>query len=312
MRHISILTVIMTASIIFSGLIAAELYEGQKIKVVKKGSHFRLGVVIKSLDQEKLDAYQLKGGAEIVKVLPNSVAAKIGLKKEDVITKFDGQEIDEPSTLHDIISDVEESKEVELEILRDGKTIKLKAILELQEDKDFSLNLDDDELNLHLEEIKEIPRIIKKSIRMVPQKGGFLGIRGSGLSDQLKTYFEVDNGVLIEEVIEDSPADSIGLKAGDVITEINNKTIEDYRDLIRVLNYYDPGETVNIKYSRKGKSNTVKVTLRKKEYGHHQWLDDGGEEMIIDVPEFHLDHEKMLEFEKQMEDNKIDIDIFFI
>jgi len=312
MRHISILTVIMTASIIFSGLIAAELYEGQKIKVVKKGSHFRLGVVIKSLDQEKLDAYQLKGGAEIVKVLPNSVAAKIGLKKEDVITKFDGQEIDEPSTLHDIISDVEESKEVELEILRDGKTIKLKAILELQEDKDFSLNLDDDELNLHLEEIKEIPRIIKKSIRMVPQKGGFLGIRGSGLSDQLKTYFEVDNGVLIEEVIEHSPADSIGLKAGDVITEINNKTIEDYRDLIRVLNYYDPGETVNIKYSRKGKSNTVKVTLRKKEYGHHQWLDDGGEEMIIDVPEFHLDHEKMLEFEKQMEDNKIDIDIFFI
>ena len=316
MRCISIITVVLAGIIMFSGLNAAEVQEKHKIKIVKEASHFRLGVVVRSLDQEKLEANQLKGGAEIIKVLPNSVAEEIGLKKEDVIIKFDGKDIDEASKLHELITEVKEQKEVELEILREGKNVRLKAMLKPQEDKDFLLHLDDDELNIHLEGIKEIPRIIKKQIKMIPQKGGFLGIKGTNLSDQLKSYFEVDHGVLVEEVIEETPADSIGLKAGDVITEINNKKIEDYQDLIRALNYYDPGETVNIKYSRKGKSKVVKVTLREKKFGHHhgfKWMSDGGEEMIIDHNhENQLDYEKMFELEKELEDIKIDIDIYFI
>jgi C-terminal processing protease CtpA/Prc len=315
MRCISVITVLLIGIIMISGLYAAELHEGHKIKIVKKGSHFRLGVVVKSLEQEKLDAYQLKGGAEVVKVLPNSAAEEIGLKKDDVIIEFDGQEIREASRLHEVISEIEESKEVNLEILREGKKVKLKAMLKPQEDKDFLLHLDEEDFNVHLEELKELPHIIKKKIKIISQKGGFLGIRGSGLSDQLKEYFEVDNGVLIKEVIEDTPADSVGLKAGDVITKINNKEIEDYQDLIRALNYYDPGETVNIKYSRKGKSKEVKVTLKEKEFGHHgfKWMGGGGEEVIIDeIPDIHIEHEKMMELKEELEDIEIDIDIYFI
>ena len=56
-----------------------------------------------------------------------------------------------------------------------------------------------------------------------------------------------------------------------MITEISGKKIEDYRDLIRTVNYYDPGETVEVKYSRKGKSSSVKVELgeRKRMKRHH-------------------------------------------
>jgi len=316
MRFISVITVVLLGMMMFSTTYAAELYEGQKIKIVKKGPHFRLGVVVKSIDQERLDALKLKGGAEVIEVLPNSTASEIGLKKEDVIIKFDGEDIDEPSKLHELISEVEESKEVELEIQREGKKITLEAMLKPHEDKDFMLHLDDDDFDVHLDKLKELPRIIKKKIKMIPQKGGFLGIRGSGLSDQLKTYFEVDHGVLIEEVIEDTPADSIGLKAGDVITEINSKPIDDYQDLIRALNYYDPGETVNVKYSRKGTNKEAKVTLKEKKFGHHhgfKWMGDGSDEIMIEnFPEFHLDEEKMLELEKELEDIKVDIDIYFI
>ena len=43
------------------------------------------------------------------------------------ITQFDGKEINDASDLHDLVTEIEEQKEVELEILRDGKKIKLKA-----------------------------------------------------------------------------------------------------------------------------------------------------------------------------------------
>ena len=116
MRCISIITVVLAGIIMCSALNAAEVQEKHKIKIVKEASHFRLGVAVRSLDQEKLAANQLKGGAEIIKVLPNSVAEETGLKKGDVITKFDRKDIDEASSLHNLITEIEEQKEVELEI----------------------------------------------------------------------------------------------------------------------------------------------------------------------------------------------------
>lgn len=62
------------------------------------------------------------------------------------------------------------------------------------------------------------------------------------------------------------------MKAGDVITQINDREIEDYRDLVRTIRYYDPGETVEVKYTRKGKSSSVKVELgERKKMKWHQF-----------------------------------------
>ena len=160
MRSNSAIAVVLMGILIFSSLNAAEVQQKHKIKIVKEGSHFRLGVVVKSLDPEKLEDLKLKGGAEIVKVLPNSVAEETGLKKEDVITKFDGKDINEASTLHSLITEIEEQKEVELEIMREGKKVKLKAMLKPQEeDEDFLVHLNKDEFDLQLEELEELKEI---------------------------------------------------------------------------------------------------------------------------------------------------------
>ena len=96
------------------------------------------------------------------------------------------------------------------------------------------------------------------------KKGGYLGIQVKELSDQLQSYFEVPYGVLIEEVMKDSPAEKAGLKAGDVITSINDRRIEDSEDLIRTINYFNPEEEVDVVFYRKGAKKEVTALLDEK------------------------------------------------
>jgi len=99
--------------------------------------------------------------------------------------------------------------------------------------------------------------------------GGYLGVKVKEISGQLLEYFEVKNGVLIEEVKKNSPAGKAGLMAGDVIISINNRIIEDNQDLIRTVSYYNPQEKIKLKFSRKGKHKETTVVLEKKPV--HQW-----------------------------------------
>lgn len=316
--------ILVAVIFMFNIMQAADLHEEKQIKIVKEESRFRLGIVVKTLDSEKLKQHQLTGGVEVIKVLPNSAAVEAGLKKGDIIVSCNGKMIDEASTLREIITENKERQEVKMNVIREGKTIEVKATLNAYEggEEKYHVHIDPEDLDIDLKELEEIPKIIKKSIKIGPQKGGYLGIRGRTLSEQLKDYFEVKNGVLIEEIIEDSPADSVGLKAGDIIIEIENKKIDDYSDLIRSVNYHDAGEVVKLSYVRKGKEKQISVRLQDKRYPHHsfKWIEEGEKEMIFeDLENFHFNHEKMLELQEEMKDIqeelkeiKIDIDIYFI
>jgi len=130
--------------------------------------------------------------------------------------------------------------------------------------------VDDDDIDVLVGKALRAPHIVrhlrKHGFPPFPEeKGGYLGVRGSDLSDQLKEYFEVKQGILVEEVVEDSPAEKAGMKAGDVIYRINDRDIRDFGDLMRTINYYDPDEQITVYYVRKGKKGSVKVTLGKKE-----------------------------------------------
>ena len=265
-----LLSIIFMVSIFIANCSAAKHPDDKKLIVKTKGRP-ALGVVVINVDDDELAKLNLHGGAKVKKVMKDSEAERIGLKEGDIIVKFDGSDISDPKDLQAMISDIDEEKKVEIEVMRDGKEQKFEANLKPGENGPFWAWGNDGDFNFDFDAIPH-------HFMSFNGKGGFLGVETEELSDQLKKYFGVDHGVLIENVIEDSPAEKAGLKAGDVITEISGKKIEDYGDLIRTVNYYDPGETVEVKYSRKGKSSSVKVELgEKKKMNWHHFRPDGPE-----------------------------------
>lgn len=124
------------------------------------------------------------------------------------------------------------------------------------------------------DDIKKI-KIIKKHKMidepfLIDEKAGFLGVQIQDLSDQLSDYFKVKdgNGVLVSEVVEDSPAEKAGLKAGDIITKVDDKKIENAGDLTTTIRGYEPETKVSISVIRDGKKKKLKATLSEAEHNY--------------------------------------------
>ena len=92
---------------------------------------------------------------------------------------------------------------------------------------------------------------------------GYLGITMQDLSDELIEGMDlnVKQGVLINEVMEGSPAEEAGLQDRDVIVAFDGKEVESTSDLQELVGHVEPGSKVKIKVIRDGKKKTLKVTI---------------------------------------------------
>jgi S1-C subfamily serine protease len=77
----------------------------------------------------------------------------------------------------------------------------------------------------------------------------------------------VDSGVLIAAVTARGPADRAGLKAGDVIVQMDGKTVSDVASLGDILLSKKPGDTVSVQVYRGNQQRTVQVTLGELQIG---------------------------------------------
>jgi len=109
---------------------------------------------------------------------------------------------------------------------------------------------------------------VKKMIKfhepmMMKEPSGFLGVHIQDLTGQLAEYFKIKDGkgVLVSEVVEDGPADKAGLKAGDIITKIDDKDISTTAELSDAVREYAPESKVTVSVLRDGKSKNFKATL---------------------------------------------------
>ena len=74
---------------------------------------------------------------------------------------------------------------------------------------------------------------------------------------------KVNDGVVILEVVKDSPAEKAKLQKGDVITKLNDKTISSLAEFRYELYKYEVGNKINITYIRNNKEETTSITLGK-------------------------------------------------
>ncbi len=91
----------------------------------------------------------------------------------------------------------------------------------------------------------------------------FLGVRVADLPDYLKSYLNISYGVLVVEVIKDSPAEKAGIKKDDIILEFDNKPVYSYDDLIDLIMQSTVGQKVKIKILRKNQELYLYPTIGK-------------------------------------------------
>ena len=88
--------------------------------------------------------------------------------------------------------------------------------------------------------------------------GAALEERIVGIGVELKSH---DNGALINDVLENSPAAQGQLKSGDVITRFNGKEINGLAGLIVAINKHKVGDKVTVEFLRGARTHTAEVTL---------------------------------------------------
>ena len=92
----------------------------------------------------------------------------------------------------------------------------------------------------------------------------FLGVQLQELDDALMRALDLPEdgaGVLVAQVLEDTPAAQAGLEEGDVIVAVDGRTIRSVRALRRRIARHDPGEKVEIEILRRGHEKKLEVEL---------------------------------------------------
>jgi serine protease Do len=91
---------------------------------------------------------------------------------------------------------------------------------------------------------------------------GSIGISfKEGLSSSVNRVYGFKNGVLVQEVQPDGPADKGGLKPGDIITTIDGRPVKDGDDLVNDIASRRPGSSIRLGYLRDGKPADATVTI---------------------------------------------------
>jgi 2-alkenal reductase len=109
--------------------------------------------------------------------------------------------------------------------------------------------------------------VVRRVVPVLIEQGAYrwpwLGVEGTGVNLLLARELNLDsqNGAYIARTVEGGPAADAGLRADDVVVELNGEPIENYNELLTLVAFSEPGEQVQLTVIRDGEPQTVNVTL---------------------------------------------------
>jgi serine protease Do len=199
-------------------------------------------------------------GVVVDTVRAGTPADRAGVRAGDVVVEFDGDRIRSARQFTRVVQETRPDRSVTMVVTRNGARQSLNVTPEIA-GRDLAripgLRLPPDvDLNI---DIPELPQVyVGTSVRR-------LGAQLSPLSDQLAEYFGVPGGALVTSVEPNSVAARAGLKAGDVITSVNGRAIDQPSDAARELRDVDAKQNVELRVMRDKKSVTMKMTMPERE-----------------------------------------------
>ena len=223
-----------------------------------------LGVELHEVNGETAKELKLPAerGVVLSSIVPDSPAAKAGLKENDVVTEINGQRVEGAAQFRRMIHEIPAGRTAQLTVWRDGRAQTVSVTLGKAEERRHSFKVfpapgAPGSFTFNMPEIPMIPPMEWNGTLML---GGQprLGIDAEDLNGQLGAFFGAPDGegILVREVNPGSAAEKAGVKAGDVITSINGERVRTVGELRQKL---------AAKREAKDKEQTVKLgVLRNK------------------------------------------------
>lgn len=219
-----------------------------------------LGVQLNEVSSDTAKELRLPAerGVVISSIVPDSPAAKAGLKENDVVTEINGQRIEGVAQFRRIIRETPAGRTAQITVWREGRAQTLSVTLGKAEDRRHSLRMftpapgTPGTFAFRMPEIPAIPSMEWDGRRLLMGGQPRLGIDAEDLNGQLGTFFGAPDGegILVREVNPGTPAEKAGVKAGDVITSVNGERVRTIGDL---------REKLAAKREAKDKDQTVKL-----------------------------------------------------
>jgi S1-C subfamily serine protease len=242
--------------------------------LVKIGSAY-LGVDLDEVVKEDVARLKLpeERGALVRSVEDGSPAQKAGLKADDVIVRFQGENVHTARQLARLVREQPSGRSVSIEALRGGASQRLQATLDERAGgrgwsfdwPDFTWKGFDHDLAIRVPPVPPAAPRAPLAPSFSFSFGGprKLGIEYQEIGDQLARFFKLseDRGVLVSRVEDDSPAAKAGIKAGDVLLKVSGRSVKDGEDLRDELRRADPGSEIAVTVQRDGKPQELKVKL---------------------------------------------------
>ena len=203
--------------------------------LLKNGRILRgyLGIISRNIGPASSDS----DGVLVDDVVPNSPADEAQMRKGDVIRKFNGHDVKIFNELRTLVSQVELNKKVEVEVMRNGKPLKLTAAIK-EEPVDYRTT----RINP-----RESPSPSRRQTPAEPEdqteeSGAFGSIEVGELTQDMARRLDLPRsvrGVMVTKVNDEESE----LRTGDVIEEVNQQPVTSVTEYKKVVGSLDPNET---------------------------------------------------------------------
>jgi len=197
-----------------------------------------LGVMIQKITPELAKSFGLNQseGALVGDVIPDGPAFKGGVKRGDVIVRFNGEDVKDMEDLPKIVAATTPNSVVDVEVIREGSKKTLQVTIEVLKDSQ--------------------PLVVAKTADP-------LGMQVQDITKELAQSLQLEDteGVLVSDVTPGNSAAESGIRRGDVIAEMNRNPVNSMKDYQRLLGSVEKGASVLFLVKRGGTTIYIAVKV---------------------------------------------------